>query len=55
MADISSELETLISTRYGSEMKSSILSAINKIYEEKRAEWYDDDEEEDEEDGQEED
>lgn len=34
MADISVELKTLITTRKGSEIKSSIYDAIIKIYEE---------------------
>ena len=34
MADISEELQTLITTRKGSEIKSSIYDAIVKIYEE---------------------
>lgn len=36
MADITEELETLIITTHGYEIKSAILSALEKLYEERK-------------------
>ena len=46
MADIAQELDDLIHTTKGSVMKSSILGALEKLYEERRN-WIIDEDEED--------